>query len=257
MKCADGHPVPDHCYFCPVCGVAVRCANGHEVVLGVLSCPDCGRAYATPYVSKAVEIVTLAVKGGGGASGLPANPVPKPTGRADTSDPVASESKLNKCPKCGVLISRSLFERHRDTCLPGLVTCPKCENLFGKETLERHLQSCTGRVAHGTVSLEGSYRPSPQDNYLLPPKAYTMVGVVVGVFKVLAFLWLVAGVIAIAQTVSYWDNNYGQAPPGAPGVIAGIIGGAIVLASSSAFFAYLLEMLRELVYNSRNERTGT
>ena len=257
MKCADGHVVPEDFHFCPACGVAVRCPNGHEVVLGALSCPDCGQAYARPDISKATEIVTLAAQVGGGASGLPASPVPKPTGGVDISDAMASESKYITCPKCRVTFSRGLFESHRDKCLYRLVTCTKCDELFGSETLESHLKYCTGRVVYGTVSLEDKYRPSLQGNYRPAPKAYTMVGVVVGVFKALSFLWLLAGVIVIAQTVSYWNNNYGQAPPGAAGTIAGIIGGAIVLASSSAFFAYLLEMLRELVYNSRNKQSGT
>jgi hypothetical protein len=256
MRCPDGHAAPDDCHFCPACGVAMRCPNGHEVVLGVLSCPDCGQAYATPNVSKATEIAALAAKAGGGFSGLPANPVPKPTGRADISDEMASESKLTKCPMCLVLFS-SNFEEHSSICSTVNVTCPNCDRVFGRDMLMKHVRHCTGpslsvTPGYGTVSLR-----DVGDNYRPPPKAYTIVGVVVGVFKVLSFLWLVAGVIAIVQTVSYWDSNYGQAPPGAAGVIAGIIGGAIVLASSSAFFAYLLEMLRELVYNSRNKLTGT
>jgi uncharacterized protein YbaR (Trm112 family) len=145
--------------------VPVLCPNGHEVVQGGLFCPYCGHAYVRPDVSKAAEMVTLAAKVGGGASGLPASPVQKPTGGVDIPDPMASESGYITCPKCRVAFSRGLFESHRGTCRHRLVTCPKCNNLFGSETLERHLQDCPGSVVYGTVSLQDNHPYAPPSDW--------------------------------------------------------------------------------------------
>jgi hypothetical protein len=96
---------------------------------------------------------------------------------------------------------------------------------------------------------DGSTQP-PRRQYV-EDNQFTVAGIVAGVFKVAAVLVIAAGVIAI------YELHQSTGVPESGRVQLAVAGGTVLLAASFAFFAYVLDMLRALVLDSRRNRPWT
>jgi TRAP-type C4-dicarboxylate transport system permease small subunit len=66
------------------------------------------------------------------------------------------------------------------------------------------------------------------------------------VFKVAALLALVGGIVAAMSTAADLSNHSSLSTSGVLGISIGILAGAILLAATLGFFAYMLELVLDI-----------
>ena len=89
-------------------------------------------------------------------------------------------------------------------------------------------------------------------------KNYHLATLVSVVFKVLAWLWMVAAVVGAANAGTA-ANDFGANGASQAAVVASILAGGAVLACATAFFGYVLSLLRDIAKNteSRHYTSGS
>jgi hypothetical protein len=77
---------------------------------------------------------------------------------------------------------------------------------------------------------------------------FTVAGIVAGVFKVAAFV-----AIAVGLYLFFWVRNHSDTATSSWRVQVAVAAGTVLMASMFAFFAYVLDLLRALVLDSRRK----
>ena len=82
-------------------------------------------------------------------------------------------------------------------------------------------------------------------------KNYWLATTVSVVFKVIAWLWVISAVVAAANAGSA-ANNVGASGASQGGIVFVILAGGAVLACTSAFFGYVISLLRDIARNGES-----
>jgi hypothetical protein len=82
-------------------------------------------------------------------------------------------------------------------------------------------------------------------------KSYWMATVVSVVFKVLSWIWVISSVVA-AGKAGVAANDLGASGATEGGAVFVILAGGAVLACTSAFFGYVISLLRDIARNGEN-----
>jgi len=82
-------------------------------------------------------------------------------------------------------------------------------------------------------------------------KNYWMATTVSVVFKIVAWLWVIGAVIA-ATNAGNAANNIGASGASQGGIVFVILAGGAVLACTSAFFGYVISLLRDIARNGES-----
>ncbi|HTW10207.1 MAG TPA: hypothetical protein VME46_22075 [Acidimicrobiales bacterium] len=81
-------------------------------------------------------------------------------------------------------------------------------------------------------------------------KHYGMATVVSVVFKVIAWLWVIAAIVGAANAGAA-ANDLGANGASQGGAIFAVLAGGAVLACTSAFFGYVISLLRDVARNGQ------